>query len=139
MTLVSSVVTAALRKIRVVDATTIPEPQQMTQGIDAMNRMVMRWQASGTELGYLPASMPDETLPAPIEAENAIIYNLALELGMEYGKAPTSDVVNYARAYLGEIVRDQFVSTPLRANRSGAPMPSSTWGSGYDVYTDGYR
>ena len=138
MTLVSSVVTAALRKIRVVDATTVPEPYQMEFAIDAMNRMVVRWQANGTEFGYQPVTTPYDTLPAPMEAENAIIYNLALELGMEYGKAPTTDVVNFARGYLAEIVRDQSVSTPLRSGGTGAPFPASTWGSRYNVYTDGY-
>lgn len=139
MTQVSSIVTAALRKLRIVDATETPEPAQMMQAIDAMNRMVMRWQANGTQLGFSPAAMPDEPISIPIEAESAVIYSLALEIGMEYGVQPDVATVNLARGYVADLVRDQFVSTPPRTRGSSSPMPDATWGTGYNVYTDGYR
>ena len=139
MTLVTSIVSSALRKIRVIDANAAPEAQEMADAIDAMNRMLMRWQADGTQLGFSPVSMPSDVMPIPIEAENAVIYALALEMGSEYGVAPTQDVVGLARGYMAALLRDQLVSTPLRSGRTGAPWPDATWGSGYNVYTDGYR
>lgn len=139
MTLVSSIVASALRKIRVIDAESVPSASQMTTGIDAMNRMIMRWQADGTQIGFSPVAMPDDVIPAPIESELTIIYALALELGMEYGVAPSADVIGLARNYMGALLRDQMVSTPLRANSNGSPWPDAGWGFGYNVYTDGYR
>ena len=139
MTLVSSIVTAALRKLRIVDAAGTPEPAQMMQAIDAMNRMVMRWQANGTQLGFAPASMPDEAISIPIEAESVVIYSLALELGMEYGVQPDVATVNLARAYMADLIRDQFVSAPPRTLGMSSPRADSSWGSRYNVYTDGYN
>lgn len=137
MTKVIQIIKPALQKIRVVDSDAPPHPNEVTDAIAAMNRMIMRWQADGTQLGFSPVSAPDETIPIPIEAEQAVIYNLALDLGSEYGVAPSHDVIALALAYLRGLVRDQFVSTPLRPSGSGAPLPESTWGSGYDVRTDG--
>lgn len=139
MTKVLQIVKSALQKIRVVDSDTAPDPSMVTDAIACMNRMVMRWQASGTQLGFSPAEHPDDVISIPIEAELAVIYNLALELGSEYGVPPGQDVVNFARSYLSDLLRDQLVSTPLRSSGSGAPCPERSWVSGYDVRTDGYH
>jgi hypothetical protein len=138
MTKVIQIVKSAMQKIRVVDSDVAPDPSMVTDAISCMNRMVMRWQANGTQLGFSPASGPDDEISIPIEAEQAVIYNLALDLGSEYGVAPGQDVVNFAQSYLSDLVRDQLVSTPLRSCGSGAPLPERSWASGYDVVTDGY-
>jgi hypothetical protein len=137
MTKVIQIVRPALQKLRIVDSDASPDPSMVADAIAAMNRMVMRWQANGTQLGFSPASNPDEIISIPIEAEQAVIYNLALDLGSEYGVAPGQDVVNFADVYLRDLVRDQFVSTPLRCRCSGAPMPENAWGPGYNVVVDG--
>lgn len=137
MTKVIQIIKPAMQKIRVADSDVAPDPRQVVDAIACLNRMLMRWQANGTQLGFSPVSGPDEVISIPIEAEQAVIYNLALDLGSEYGVAPSQDVISLAQANLKDIVRDQFVSTPLRSNGSGAPLPESTWASGYDVYTDG--
>jgi hypothetical protein len=137
MTKVIQIIKPALQKIRVTDSNATPDPNEVADAIACMNRMVMRWQANGTQLGYSPVSTPEETIPIPIEAEQAVIYNLALDLSSEYGVAPSQVVVNRAVEHLRELNRDQFVSTPLRSFGSGAPLPGSSWASGYDVWTDG--
>lgn len=139
MTKVIQIVKSAMQKIRVADSNTAPEPSMVADAIACLNRMVMRWQADGTQLGFSPVDGPDEVISIPIEAEQAVIYNLALDIGSEYGVAPTQDVVNFAQSYMRDILRDQFVSTPLRSNGSGAPWPEQSWASGYDVVTDGYN
>lgn len=139
MTKVIQIVRSAMQKIRVADSNNAPDPNMTADAIACMNRMVMRWQANGTQLGFSPADGPDEVISIPIEAEQAVIYNLALDLGSEYGVAPTQDVVNFAQTYMSDLLRDQFVSTPLRSSGSGAPWPEQSWASGYDVVTDGYN
>lgn len=139
MALVSSIVASALRKIRVVDAHSVPSDQEMVDSIDAMNRMVMRWEADGTALGYRPVSRGDDVLPVPIEAENAVIYNLAIAMGDEFGVAVTPSVAKLAGDYKNDLLRDVMVSTPMRARDSGSPMPDAGWGGSYDVRTDSYR
>lgn len=137
MTKVVQIVKSALQKIRVADSNSAPGPNEVADAIDSMNRMVMRWQANGTQLGFSPASSPDDVIAVPIEAELAVIYNLALELGSEYGIPPGQDVVNLATGYMRDLLRDQLVSTPLQTCGTGAPLPERSWASGYDVYTDG--
>lgn len=137
MTKVIDIVKSSLRKIRVIDADSAPDPRIVSDAIGDLNRMVMRWQANGTQLGFSPASHPDEDITVPIEAEQAVIYNLALELGSEYGVTVRQDVLNLALGYLRDLVRDQFTSTPLQARGSGTPLPEQSWASGYDVWTDG--
>lgn len=139
MTKVIQIVKSALLKIRAIDSDTPPAPSMVADAIDCMNRMVMRWQASGLQLGFSPASGPDEVITIPIEAELAVIYSLALELGSEYGVSPTQDVVNLSQAYRRDLNRDQFVSSPLQSSGTGAPCPERSLSSGYDVWTDGCR
>lgn len=137
MTKVIQIVKSALQKIRVADSDSAPDPNEVANAIASMNRMIVRWQANGTQLGFSPASAPDDVITIPMEAELAVIYNLALELGSEYGIPPGQDVVNFARAYMSDLLRDQMVSTPLSSCGTGAPLPESTWESCYNVYTDG--
>lgn len=139
MTKVIEIVRSSLRKIRVIDSDSSPDPSMVADAIGCMNRMLMRWQANGTQLGFSPVTGADEVIAIPIEAEQAVIYNLALDLGSEFGVAPGQDIVNLALGYMREVIRDQFVSMPLRANGGGAPLPESTCGSHYDVLTDGYH
>lgn len=139
MTKVVQIVRSAMQKIRVTDSDVAVDPQMLEDGIAGMNRMLMRWQANGIQLGFSPVDGPDDVIPVPIEAEQAVIYNLALDMGSEYGVAPTQDVVNLAQAYMRDLIRDQFNSTRLRSSGSGAPIPERSWASGYDVVTDGCR
>lgn len=89
--------------------------QDMTDGIRALNRMVQRWEADGTSLGWSPVSNPGDVLPAPDEAEEAIVYNLAIRLAPQFGATVMPEVAGPAMSFYADLLRDQAVATPMRA------------------------
>ena len=97
MALVGEIVAASLRALRVIDPDQNPEPRQYQTAIDAMNRMLARWEADTLALGWIPVRSPDEVFPISARAENAVIYNLAVLLRAEYGVPIDPDVIGMAR------------------------------------------
>lgn len=127
MATVLDVVSRALRILRVVNPNQPIKPADMATGIGALNAMVRRWEANTLALGWSNVSAPDHTLPAPDEAIEAIVYNLALKLRAEYGADLEPDVIEMARVGLAELLRDQVIATPLERDARGLH---------YNVYTD---
>lgn len=129
MALVSDIVGRALRLLRVINPTQPVKPTDFTTARDALNAMLTRWEASGVALGWSNVTAPDDVMPTPAEAEEAIVYNLALRLRPEYSATLEPDVVAMAREGWATLVRDQQIATPLERANCG-------WG--YDTYTDSY-
>ena len=76
--------------------------------IVALNALMVRWEADGLSVGWVPVDSGSDTLPAPPEAEEAIAYNLALRLRPEYGVALSADVIEMAREGMGRIQADVY-------------------------------
>lgn len=106
MTAVASIIRDALSHLGVVDATEAPEAYQEEDAIRALNLMMRRWEASGIAVGWVDVDNPDDTLPAPAEAEEAIGFNLALKMAPRYGIEPRQDVVDYARSGKSALMAD---------------------------------
>ncbi|MGS0573456.1 packaged DNA stabilization gp4 family protein [Xanthomonas oryzae pv. oryzicola] len=133
MTTVAQIVARSLRLLRVVDSNEAPEAEDFETARIALNGMMRRWEANGLALGWQPVETPAETLPAPVEAEQAIAYNLALMLRPEYGANLEPDVVQTANDGLAELRRDMLVANPLVLRQR---LP----GCGrYNIYTDEYE
>lgn len=115
MTEVADIVKDALVLIQVQNPVQPVKPQDMAAGIRALNRMCGRWEADGTSLGWSNVSSPGDTLPAPEEAEEAIVYNLAVRLAPRYGVEPMSTVGGPAISFYQDLLRDQAVATPMQA------------------------
>ncbi len=132
-TLVSTVVRAALIDLEALDAAAAVPAQDMEDAIGAMNRMVRRWEASGLALGWSDVSAPDDTMPCPDEALDAIIHNLACRLS---GYAHPNDfarVVEMARDGLADLRRDRLVEMLLTL-ANDLPLAERTgW---WNIYTD---
>lgn len=131
MAKVESIVGRALRLIGVVDPRQPIQPVDMQTGIAALNAMLRRWEANGLTLGWSDVSAPDEVMPCPAEAEEAIATNLALTLVPEYGEAPPPVVVAMAARGLQDLRCDVKSASPLR--------PDSFCGWGYDTRTDSWH
>lgn len=125
-TTVGNVIARALRLIRAVDANESPEALDIATSIEALNAMVRRWEANGLALGWSPVSNPSDALPAPDEAEEAIVYQLAIRIAPEYGKVPNPLVMEGAKDFLSMLLRDQAVATPMRPILY-APVPSGSY------------
>lgn len=106
MTQVITVVRHALRLLRVLDAESVPEPQETQDAIAALNRMMTRWEADGLPLGWQNVSQPEDTMPTAPEADDAIGTNLAVKLQPEYGVNLSPLVLAQAQSGLGALRAD---------------------------------
>jgi hypothetical protein len=114
MTETAKLVSRSLRLIQVLDADEAAESRDMETAIDALNAMVRRWEANGLSLGWQPVSNPADEFPVPPEAEEAVVYNLAVRVAPEYGTEAMPSVVSGAREFLSDLLRDQAVATPIQ-------------------------
>lgn len=112
MTKVGEIVSAALRKSRVIDPDQNPEPRQYQTAIEEMNRMLSRWEADTLSLGWVRVNSPDEDFPLPERAELAVILNLAVALRPEYGASLDPDLYESAReqksALWADLTRESY-------------------------------
>ncbi|MGL5735457.1 MAG: packaged DNA stabilization gp4 family protein, partial [Beijerinckiaceae bacterium] len=107
MATVSAIVARSLRLLRVIDAEDgVPEPFQYIICQEALNAMMARWEADGIPLGWSAVSAPDDPLPAPVEAEKAIAFNLAVEVRPEFGATLDPDVAAVAQRGYSDLLRD---------------------------------
>lgn len=130
MATAGDIVSRALRLLTVLDPHEAAEAEDFETGAKALNAMCARWEANGIALGWAPITNPDDVLPAPEEAEEALAYNLALRLRPEYGVPLAADVVEIAREGLRLLRRDRAVENPLSW---------ATCNGRYNVYTDSYQ
>jgi hypothetical protein len=113
MSTVLQMVRRAMRLATVIDARDSPSAEETSDAIAALNAMVTRWEANGLALGWANVDSSTDTLPVPLEAEEALANNLACKLASEYGKAAPQQVQQDARDGLAELRRDRLVSAPL--------------------------
>lgn len=133
MTTAATIVSRALRLLRVVDSNEAPEAEDFETARQALNGMLRRWEANGLALGWQDVDNPADELSIPAEAEQAVAFNLALMLRAEYGVSLDADVIEFAQEGLAELRRDVLVANPLvlrqRLPRCGR----------YNIYTDSYN
>lgn len=135
MATVSKIVSRSLRLLKVLDANEVAEAEQAEQAIDALNAMCTRWEANGLSIGWANVSGPDDTMPSPDEAEEAIVFNLAVRIAGEYSPPSSfASVSEGARLFLAELRRDRLASAPLTLKTD---LPARC--GGYDMYTDTYN
>lgn len=126
MTTAYQVVNRALRLLQIIDPAQAPSSLDYETGQTALNAMLTRWEATGLAMGWQNVANPSDELPSPPEAEEAIVYQLALRLAPEYGINPMPAVVEGANRFLADIQRDRIVEMPLRQSPD-CPLPYS-WG-----------
>lgn len=122
MTTVSKIVARALRLIQIIDPSQTVKDQDMETGIEALNAMMQRWEADLLSLGWSSVASPQDVMPIPVEAEQAVAYCLAVVLAAEYGVTPMSTVIQMALAGMNDLLRDQAVATPIQPILD-APIP----------------
>lgn len=133
MTKVATAVARSLRLLGILDPSEAPEAEDMGTALSALNAMMVRWEANGLAVGWSLVESPSEDLPVPPEAEDAVIYNLAMRLAPEYGVQLRPDVVALAQDGLRALQRDRLVSNPLEMrSRLGI-------GLRYNMITDQYE
>ncbi len=130
MAKVEAIVGRALRLIGVVDPRQPVQQMDMQTGITALNAMLRRWEANRIAVGWSDVSAPDEDMPCPPEAEEAITFNLAATLAPEYSQATPPEVLAVAMRGLSDLRADVNAANPMQ--------PDSLGWCGYDTRTDSY-
>lgn len=130
MSTVGQIVRDALMHLGVIDANEAVEARDMSDGIRVLNMMLRRWEANGLALGWNDVSSPDDLMPSPPEADEAIGYSLAVKLRARYGVAPSPDVFQFASDGYAVLLRDRFIASPMEF-KGGAGR--------YNIYSDSYE
>jgi len=123
------IIARSLRLLRVIDADEAPEAKPAEDALMALNAMLRRWEANGIAMGWNTLATVNDEVAVPVEAEEAIAFNLAVRLRPEYGVTLDADVVQTARDGLSELRRDVLVATPITHEDCGY---------GYDIRSDSY-
>ena len=89
MATASSFITRALQKIGVRTSETPVEAEEMQDGLDALNDMLISWEMSGIVLGFSPVADAEDEVRVPRYAHAAIKAELAVLMGPEYSKPPS--------------------------------------------------
>lgn len=110
MSKVSEIVSDALQHLRVMDAGSAMDANDLASGIRALNAMMRAWEVDGISLGWSDVAAGDDEMPTPPEAEEAIGYGLAVRLRARYGVAADPDVTAMAEAGVS-MLRAQVAST----------------------------
>lgn len=132
MATVSKIISRSLRLLKVLDANEAASSEDAKTAIEALNAMCTRWEANGLAIGWQRVDTPDDTMPSPDEAEEAIVFNLAVRLAGEYQPpAGFQATAEGARLFLMELRRDRYASSPLTLKTD---LPVSL--GKYDIYTD---
>ncbi len=127
---VANLISRSLRLLQVINANETPKAKDYETGIETLNSMVSRWEANGIPLGWSPVSAPDDTVPAPDSAHDAIAYHLALRLRPEYGASVDPDVFQTAQSLMADVLRDVYTS---QDNSQATNAPT---GGRWNIYTD---
>jgi hypothetical protein len=126
----------ALRLLGVIDPNEPVEPEDMQNGLLALNAMLRRWEANGLAVGYTPISTGSATLTVPDEALEVIDYQLAIRLAPEYDTEPSPTVAATATQLLAELKRDRMVEMPMTQTLD---TPHGFRTGKYDTLTDTWR
>lgn len=124
-------ITRSLRLLRVVDANEAPEAKDAETALEALNQLMVRWEADGVALGWSELEDVSQEMTVPFESIRAITYNLAAELRLEYGVALDGKLEQVANQSYKVLLRDVLAANPLSLS---VRMRGGMW----DIYTDSF-
>jgi hypothetical protein len=96
MTTYRDLITRSMRHLGVVQLNQAPTPQEMADGLAAMNDMLNSWRMDGIDLEYVEATSVNNDVPYPQDHMAAFQYNLAAWLAPMYGKKVPDVIVGLA-------------------------------------------
>jgi hypothetical protein len=96
-------ITRALQKAKIRTAETPIEPNEMQDGLDSLNDMLISWEQV-MALGFTPVADIDIEIRVPRYAHAAIKAELAIILGAEYDTPPDPVLIAEAKARKDELM-----------------------------------
>jgi hypothetical protein len=102
-------VMAALEELGIASYSFDLSSEQLESGLRRLDTMMGEWNARGVRIGYALASSPatsdlDQDSGLPDSATEAVITNLAIRLGPQYGKAVAIETKAGARGALNVLL-----------------------------------
>lgn len=134
MATVGAVCGRALRLIGVQDPTEAISADNFQTALEALNAMMLRWEANGITMGWQAAANPSDVLAAPPEAEEAVVYQLAARLCPEYQMQLPSAVAAGAQEFLSNLRNDVVINNPIKYRSTEAPLGRRV--GRWNIYTD---
>lgn len=128
----ADMVIGALRKLGIKPSDSDIQGQEMLDGIEVMNNMLIEWENSGIVLGFAPIAVPADVVRAPRGTEDAIQANLAARIAPEYSKQITPTLAAAISASTDNMLR--IISQPVDVEYPDT-LPK---GSGNQCYGDDY-
>ena|SRR5690348_7475066 len=125
MAKVSEIVGDALRHLRVADASSAIDPNDLAAGIRALNAMMRVWEVDGISVGWSDVAAGGDEMPTPPEADEAIGYGLAVRLRARYGVTPDADVVQMAAAGVSTLRAQTLANDYARCQYDDLPSGSA--------------
>lgn len=110
MAKVADIIRDALGHLRVIGAQAPVAAEDARDAIRALNLLVRGWEVDGISLGWQDVTGPDDELPVPPEAEEALGFWLAIRLRARYGQTLDADVYQQAEESLARL-RTQISAT----------------------------
>ena len=124
MATVQQIVTAALRKIAVAEEDVDPSEASLSNGLDALNRMMHAWKLRGVDVTHADVALTD-TFPLDPEFEEGTIYVLASRLAPDHVAPESFDADDWFRTLQAAYA----VIEPATMPRALTRMPSRYWRS----------
>lgn len=122
------IIQSALQKIGAHSLPSPANPEAISLGRDVLNSMLQEWESRYIFLGAVPLNDPGDELSEPMDARNAIINCLALELQPDFPNKNTSLQSLTRNANRGEaFIKRMYRNIPIPKRGVSSTMP---WGAG---------
>ncbi len=120
----TSIITAAAQRIQAHSVAMPITAEGISDGRDRLNSMLQMWESRNIFLGVVPLNAPGDELSEPMDAKNAIIDNLAIEMAADFGGAVVSNELRQSANRGMEFIEKQYqsVDIPNRAVSELMPM-----------------
>ena len=127
-----SVITDAYQKIVTLAGESEVEPEELQSGIRWLNRMMAKWAAAGTNLGFTDVENTRSPMTVPLGAIAGVIDNLALTLWPMYvksGDTPPARLVEDAKEGKAVAVH---IGGDIGASNYPSTLPRGSGNEGFD-------
>lgn len=127
----STVIRDALQEILVQASEQPIQPNEATDAIRYLNRMMFSWEAKGIALGYTVVSSLGDDITIPDGALEGVVLNLAIKLAPQYDVTVSMDLRENARDAYKSVLK-LSVTQPLSQYPSTLPVGSGNEGDTLD-------
>ena len=107
----ADIVNGALRKLGINPSDSTITGQEMLDGIESLNDMLIEWENSGIVLGFSPIADPADIVRIPRGTENAVKANLSGRMASDYSKQLSPALIAEISASTDNMLR--IISKPL--------------------------